>query len=88
LISLTPSFVSGAELLLLLTHYITAAIDPFGSLLTSLARAISYIVLAFLGAGAQHFSRLVARTRCVKGSHHSAYAQSSQKPHKAITVTV
>jgi hypothetical protein len=77
LISLPPSFVSGAELLLLPTHYITTAIDQFGSLLPSLARAISYIVLAFLGAGAQHFSRLVARARCVKGSYHGAYAQSS-----------
>jgi hypothetical protein len=52
LISLTPSFVSGAELLLLPTHYIAAALDQFGSLLTSFARAISYIVRAFLGAGA------------------------------------
>jgi len=35
------------------------------------------VPMAFLGAGAQHFSRLVARTRRVKGSHHSAYTQSS-----------
>src|ERR1700722_12158977 len=87
-VRLTACFVGGAELVLLLIDRFAAPIGPLSGLFTRFAGAASHIVPAILGALAQHFTRLAARTGSVKHPSQSSEPQTRQKPYKTIAVAI
>src|SRR5215469_13762814 len=87
-IRLATSFISGAELLLLLVHHVAATIGPVLRLVPRLARPAPHILPALFGARFQYFPCFRPRTWGIQNSGQCSQSQARQEPYEAIAIPI
>src|ERR1022692_3047626 len=84
-VSLAPSLVRGADLVLLLVQIVAPLVGPASRLFTGLTRALFDRVTAFFSDLANTLARLVAGLWSIKNSHRRTDTQASQEPQETTS---